>query len=103
MEFPHLQRVFEKFQARGFVVLAINVHDYEDDFVLPFMRNNHYGFTPLRGNDKWAKVFNVRGTPTNLLLDSEGRIIFRPRVHSREAERTLELEIEALLARAANK
>ena len=66
--------------------------------VLPFLKNNSYGFIPLKGDRDWAKkAYNVVGTPTNFLLDAQGRVIFKPRVYDAETERTLELEIEALL------
>jgi hypothetical protein len=70
----------------------------EDSLVLPFLRNNKYGFTPLKGNRDWAKnIYKVVGTPANFLLDGQGRVIFRPRAYDAESERTLELEIEALV------
>lgn len=80
------------------MILAINVDTDEDSLVLPFIRNTKYGFIPLRGNRDWArKVYKVVGTPTNLLLDGDGRIFFKPRAYDDDTERTLELEIQALI------
>jgi hypothetical protein len=90
--------VLDKYASRGLVILSINVETDEDSLVLPFLRNNKYGFIPLKGNRDWAKnVYKVVGTPTNFLLDGQGRVIFKPRPYDAETERTLELEIEALL------
>lgn len=70
----------------------------EDALVAPFIRNNKYGFVPLKGNRKWAEsAYKVVATPTNFLLDKEGRVLFKPRAYDAVTERTLELEIEALL------
>lgn len=61
-------------------------------------QGDRYGFTPLRGNRDWAKnVYQVVGTPTNFLLDRQGRVIVKPHPYDAETERTLELEIEALI------
>lgn len=79
-------------------MLAINVDTDEDSLALPFMKNSKYGFIPLKGNRDWAKkVYGVVGTPTNFLLDGQGRIFFKPRAYDADTERTLELEIEALI------
>jgi hypothetical protein len=70
----------------------------EDPDVLPTMKDT--GFTLLKVPEAgWAKrEYNVSGAPTNFLLDAEGRIVFRPRVNNRETQRTMEQEIESLLA-----
>ncbi len=82
--------------------MAVNIHPEEDEFVLPFMKSNRYGFVPLKGNSKWATDnYNVRGTPSNFLFDAEGRIIFQPRVHSKDAARKFGLMIESLLSHSA--
>jgi hypothetical protein len=74
----------------------------EDQFVLPFLQGNGYGFVGLKGGkDVAQKTYKVFGSPTNLLLDEQGRIIFRPRVHDAESQMSLELEIESLLAHAS--
>ncbi len=90
--------MLDKYASRGLVILSINVETDEDTLVLPFIRNSQYGFIPLKGNRDWAKkVYNVIGTPSNFLLDGQGRIFFKPRAYDADTERTLELEIEALL------
>ena len=47
--------------------------------MLPFLRNGAYQFIPLSPPADWAKdVYGVEGAPTNMLLDPEGRIVFKP-------------------------
>ncbi len=98
-----MQKVLDKYTPQGFAILSINVVTEEDEFVLPFMKGNGYGFLPLKSDWEWAKkTYHVGGTPTNFLIDAQGRIVFRPRVHDAESQRTLELEIESLLAHASH-
>ncbi len=80
-------------------MIAINIVSAEDRQVLPFVRSNSYGFIPLKGGGRdWRKTaYELQGTPWNFLIDRSGRIIFEPAVRNLEEERTLELEIEALL------
>ena len=103
-EFPNLQKALDKYSARGFVILAINLEPPEDDMVLPYLKNNRFGFIPLKSNWEWAKEhYGIRGAPANFLLDQTGRVVFKPGViRSEEAHRTFELQIEALLARGEN-
>jgi thiol-disulfide isomerase/thioredoxin/predicted Zn-dependent protease len=101
-EFPTLQRVLTKYKDRGFTILAINVYPDEDSFVMPYLRNSGFTFTPLKSDTKWAETnYGARGYPTNVLVDADGRIIFRPGViRSVDEQRRFELQVEALLKRA---
>jgi thiol-disulfide isomerase/thioredoxin len=102
-EFPHLQAAAEKFKARGFEVLALNVHPEEDPFVVPYMKNNKFLFRPLRTDLKFAEEqYKARGFPANFLVDHKGRIVFTPGVVSNEETIAMfERQIEQLLDRAA--
>ena len=98
-ELPVLQRVFEKYKDRGFVILALNVLPEEADLVAPYLGKNAPGVRPLETTGEWAEqTYGVRGIPSNFLLDRNGRIVFRPGViRSPRDQRTFELQVEALL------
>jgi thiol-disulfide isomerase/thioredoxin len=99
-EFPYLQKVLDKYKDRGLQVLALNVYPEQDEFVVPFMKSNGYGFRPLRTTADWAKQnYQVVGEPTNFLIDQEGRVVFKPRLYDQKTQRSLELAIEELLDR----
>jgi len=102
-EFPHFQTVLNKFKAKDIAYVGINVVLSQDPYVLPFMRSSGYTFTPLRDNDRWAeKAYNVRGEPTNFLIDKDGRIIFSNfMIQNPKAQRMLELMIESMLPKKA--
>ena len=59
-----------------------------------------FTFHALETTTDWAeKTYAARGFPTNLLVDAEGRIMFKPGIiRSPREQRTFELQIEALLA-----
>jgi thiol-disulfide isomerase/thioredoxin/Tfp pilus assembly protein PilF len=100
-EFPTLQRVLDKYRDRGFEILSLNVLPEEKAFVMPYLTKNRYTFHALETDTDWAeKTYGARGFPTNLLVDGEGRIMFKPGiVRSPREQRTFELQIESLLGK----
>ena len=100
-EFPTLQRVLEQYKDRGFEILSLNVLPEEHEFVMPYLTKNRFTFRALETTTDWAeKTYNARGYPTNLLVDRDGRIVFRPGIiRSPREQRTFELQVEALLKR----
>ena len=98
-EFPTLQRVLEKYKDRGFEILSLNVLPEEHEFVMPYLTKNRFTFRALETTTDWAeKTYNARGYPTNLLVDGDGRIVFKPGIiRSPREQRTFELQVEALL------
>jgi thiol-disulfide isomerase/thioredoxin len=103
-EFPYLQKILDKYAGK-FVILAVNVHPAEADLVLPYMTGMHWGFIPLRSDEEFAsKIYQARGFPTNYLIDQEGRIVYKPGgIRGPDAQRTMELQIEAILAQGDGK
>lgn len=99
-EFPHFQNVMDKFKGQEVAYVGINVSPDQDDYVLPFMKGTGYSFTPLRATDDWAaKVYKVRGEPTNFLIDQKGQLVFTDFRIDGSNERTLELMIRSVLER----
>ena len=71
--------MLEKYQQRGFTVLAINVEPAQREQVLPLLAAMRVGFVPLDSSWDWAeKHYEVQGTPATALIDPQGRIMFRP-------------------------
>ena len=78
-EFPHLQQVFEKFESRGLAVLAINCEPSQRKSVLPLLAAMGIKFVPVESDWAWAEQqYGVTGTPEALLIDQQGRIMFKP-------------------------
>ncbi len=80
-------------------MLAVNVENTQDAFVVPLMKSSHFTFVPLRGTRQFAEqAYKAVGMPANRLIDGQGRVVFQPTLITAEDQRTVELEIEALLA-----
>ena len=70
---PMVQKLHDRYKDRGLRVLAIS---YEaDDVMQPFLAKNAYTMTV--GSDPTKKVVNayaIKGWPTSILIDKEGKI-----------------------------
>ena len=81
-------------------VLAINLEPTQRASVVPLLTAMRITFVPLEGDWPWAdQNYGVQGTPEALLLDQQGRIMFRPAVHDAETRAMLERQVDALLNR----
>jgi thiol-disulfide isomerase/thioredoxin len=97
-EFTSLQKMLDKYKDQGFMILAVNVQPAQDDLVLPLLKGFKLGFFPLKTDNKIEVAFGVHGEPTSFLIGPDGRIWFRlGPVFDAAKQRTLELQIEALL------
>jgi hypothetical protein len=93
--------VLEKFESRGLAVLAINCEPTQRKSVLPLLKAMGITFVPVESDWEWAEQqYGVTGTPEALLIDQQGRIMFRPSVHDVDTRIGLERQVEALLNRA---
>ncbi len=98
-EFPHFESVIKKFDGTKVAYLGLNLQPIQDKFVLPFLIETGYSFTPL--HDDWKRDkgnLAAFGAPTNYLIDQKGRIIFSGFSIDKENEKTLELMIKETLA-----
>jgi peroxiredoxin len=95
-EAPFLQQSLRKFGSRQVAVLSVNVRAAEDSYVLPFIHGNGYYFTPLHSD-----AAGKRDTPESLLVDQDGRLVYRRgAIRGAADQRELELQIETLLSPA---
>ena len=73
-EMPDLEALYERFQDRGLVILAIS--DEEAAKVKPFVEQHKFSFPVLLDiGGQVNKVFRVTGIPKTLLYDREGRLV----------------------------
>jgi thiol-disulfide isomerase/thioredoxin len=99
-EFPHFENVVRKFKGQDLVYLGINIVQKQNKFVVPFLKQSGYSFTPLediRGRDKGT--LNNKGlAPINFLIDKNGRVVFSYFRTDAQNEKDLELMISMLLS-----
>ena len=100
-EFPYIQQAYDKYKAKGFEIIAVNIVSSEDGQALPTMKEKKVNFIGVKMPDPEfaAREYRIAGAPTHFLLDKQGRVIYKPAIHDRETARTFELEIELLLKR----
>ena len=80
-------------------MVAINTSPSQDGQIDAWRRMGKYTFPiVLSPNQEFARVtYDVAGAPTNFLLDSEGKLVFRHLGYGAGAEKGMEAEIRELL------
>jgi thiol-disulfide isomerase/thioredoxin len=78
-EMPFLHDAYEKYKNKGFEILSLSL-DQSPDEVIEYRKGEwkmpwHHAFLEGEFDHEIAKKFGVRGTPTPILVDSEGKII----------------------------
>ena len=82
MSNPELVRLYEKYHDRGLEVIGIACWDREDawkkaieDDKLPWIQLN--ASEKIEGQEDVIKTFVITGVPTSILVDPEGKIVYR--------------------------
>jgi len=97
-----LQALYQKYGGEDFTILAVEVSGALEAGK-KLLADNRYTFTALAGSWAMAKeLFGVTGTPTDFLIDEQGRIIFKHVGYGTGHEETLEAELRELLERKAS-
>ena len=76
-EIPHLREVYKEYKDKGFEIISISIDRNDADWKKA-MKEENMVWTQLNDPGEFdgpvAKVYNVQGVPTCILLDKEGRI-----------------------------
>ncbi len=76
-EFPQLEKIYQHYRARGLEVVAINTED-QGPAIEAFRREFKPSFRLARDPERKASGdYKVVATPTNVLIDARGNIIWR--------------------------
>ncbi len=76
-EFPQLEKLYQRYKARGLEVVGINTED-EEPAIEAFRRQFKPSFRLARDPERKASGdYSVVATPTNILIDAKGNIIWR--------------------------
>ncbi len=74
-EFPSLERLYQQFRKKDFVVLAVNIVE-PPDRVKKYVMEHKLTFPALLdSNGRVSALYGVRGTPTRFLINRQGNII----------------------------
>jgi len=71
---PTLQKLNEKYEKKGVVVVGINTWESGDPG--RFMKENGYKYLILLDGNEVAKSYQVSGIPTLYVIDPDGKILF---------------------------
>jgi len=71
-EMPGFEKVFEEYEAKGFVVIGVAL----DDIKLSLIRDMRITYPVVRINDRVTRDYgNVSSVPISILVNRDGRII----------------------------
>ncbi len=97
MEYPHLQKIQAERVGKDFTILSIDTAN-RADLDKSFLKELGITFPVMLDDQKISQgVYKIEGTPTDLLIDRQGRIIFRHIGFSPGQEKVLGAEIATLL------
>ena len=102
-EFPELQRLHERYGARGLRVLAVSVDRGGDDKVAAFVRD--HGATFTIGHDPDAQVqerYQTMGVPESFLIAADGTLLWRRVGELPASDPTLAAAVEQALPGSAS-
>jgi len=97
-EMPTIERMYQEYKGRGFIVLAVNMTTQDDPFaVLPFTQEHGLTFPILldETNDV-ASAYQLRSLPSSYFIDPDG-IIREVVIGGPMSEALLRARIEQIL------
>ena len=73
-EMPYIQQIYDEWQERGLVLLAINIGESSSQ-AAEFMQQHNLSFPVLLDREgNIAQKYNIRGIPTTFFIDRDGII-----------------------------
>jgi peroxiredoxin len=96
-EMPHLNKLYDKYKAAGFVLLGVNIDDSIDTAAATAQK---WGvrFPVLFDADKAvSKRWDMGSMPATVLVDRDGKVRFLHRGYREGVEATYEQQIRALV------
>jgi peroxiredoxin len=96
-EMPHMNRLYEKYRASGFVLLGVNV-DEDPKNAASVAAKLGVRFPVLLDTDKKvSKLYELATMPSTVIIDRDGRVRYVHRGYLDGAELTYEKQIRELL------
>lgn len=98
-EFPHLQKIYNKYKDQGFSIVTINIVPDQDSMILEWQERYHYTFPVLVGAslEQLQREYDLKMTPTHFLLDAQGRVLLKQNGYVAGDEIILENKIHKIL------
>jgi len=71
-----LATLANEFGKQGLIVIGIDWGDDDPNAAREFLKENHYGWTNLRGDRETAAAWMLNGVPLVAVIDPEGKIAY---------------------------
>ena len=97
--FPLVQKIYDANKDRGLSMVWINVIPDEQRLIADWRTNHGYTATILLGNRSVAEDYDLRMTPTHVLLDAKGKILWKHAGYKPGDEKEIERRIEQALSK----
>jgi glutathione peroxidase-family protein len=96
---PHLQKIYDKYKDQGFNMVSVNTNESQAEQIPEWREENQFTFTILVGmsRDELREKYNHKGSPTNFLVNSDGKVFFKHLGYGPGGEKTMETEIREML------
>jgi len=102
VEYPHLQEIYARRGGDEFTILSVETTN-RPELAKKFVAEVGATFPIVLDTEKKAReIFNLVGVPTNLLIDREGRIVFRHLGFSLGQEKMLDAEVQYLIEKSTS-
>jgi len=96
--FPWMNSISKKYQSQGFVVISVNL-DADKALAQEFLSKNTANFSVIYDpQGDIAQRFNIRGMPSSLIIDRQGRVQQAHTGFFTKKIKRYEAQLEALLA-----
>jgi thiol-disulfide isomerase/thioredoxin len=97
VEMPHLSRLYEKYRASGFTVLAVNI-DEDPQKAARLAAQLGMRFPVLMDTEKKvSRLYDLSTMPSTVLVDRDGRVRYITRGYRDGYEETYDKQIRELL------
>jgi cytochrome c biogenesis protein CcmG, thiol:disulfide interchange protein DsbE len=94
---PVMQQLHERYSKQGLVVVGANAMEQSESAAMNYIRQNKYTYVFTLNNDDFARKLGVRGLPTFVLIDRQGRVVQAFTGFSGAVGERIENEIKKLL------
>jgi len=101
-EFPSVQKIYDKYKDQGLSAVWINILPEQENLIAGWQYAKGYTVPILVGGsqDALQRAYNINGTPSNFLLDENGKVIYHVEGYAPGDEKILEDRIAAVLNKA---
>ena len=97
--FPLVQKIYDANKDRGLAMVWINVIPDEQKLIADWRTSHGYTATILLGSRSVAEDYDLRMTPTHVLLDAKGKVLWKHAGYKPGDEKEIDRRIQQALSK----